>query len=451
MSRRVLVLAVLVLVVGGVLVFRELPILESERDRALAELLVFGEAPSVVDTVRIRQDQREILIVREPDSWYLRAPIDEAVPELPVLDLIERLKLTERWRGIATGLSEEEWEAYGLGADSPGRSRIELIGEDGRVAVDVGLLTPGSRLVWVRRVGSDDLETCFEDLHDVANMTHQGLRDPRLFKVNHKDLTRMTFDADDNRWSAVRGEDGLWFLSGEDGPRLKRWILEDVAFSVAGLRCDGYLRDFLGASDWAAYGLDQPWGTVEWEATEGRSGTLWLGNEVNGAVVFGRRDGLDSVFQIAPGLDRAFGADPGEWIDRNPIGGNFLQAAKIRVDVDGGGYLDVIRETPGARVETEDGPLEGGDYVQVTARNLQLGIEEFQPLAEMFVPSGQDPVALLDPVEATLQVHWPDRVVDLAIGEMAGGVWIAYDGMLYQTSTDMLLRVREVLKLRSAP
>ena len=143
MSRRVLVLAALVLVVGGILVFRELPILESERDRALADLLVFGEAPSVVDTVRIRQDDREILIVREPDSWYLRAPIEEAVPELQVLDLIERLKLTERWRGIATGLSEEEWETYGLGADSPGRSRIELIGEDGRVAVDVGLLTRG--------------------------------------------------------------------------------------------------------------------------------------------------------------------------------------------------------------------------------------------------------------------------------------------------------------------
>ena len=49
------------------------------------------------------------------------------------------------------------------------------------VAVDVGLLTTGSRTVWVRRVGSDDLEVCFEDLYDVANMTHQGLRNPRLF------------------------------------------------------------------------------------------------------------------------------------------------------------------------------------------------------------------------------------------------------------------------------
>jgi hypothetical protein len=66
----------------------------------------------------------------------------------------------------------------------------------------------------------------------------------------------------------------------------------------------------------------------------------------------------------------------------------------------------------------------------------------------MFVPAGRDPVALLDPVEATLHVHWPDRVADLAIGQMAGGVWIAYDGMLYQTTADMLLRVREVLKLR---
>ena len=31
---------------------------------------------------------------------------------------------------------------------------------------------------------------------------------------------------------------------------------------------------------------------------------------------------------------------------------------------------------------------------------------------------------------------------------MAGETWIAYDGALYQTTADMLLRVREVLKLR---
>ena len=84
----------------------------------------------------------------------------------------------------------------------------------------------------------------------------------------------------------------------------------------------------------------------------------------------------------------------------------------------------------------------------MTGRNLQLGLEEFQPLAEMYVPAGQDPVAQLEAVEATLSIHWPDRVVDLAIGRMAGGVWIAYDGALYEASTDMLLRVREVLKLR---
>ena len=110
MSRRVVVLALLVLIVGGVLLFRELPILETERERALADLLVFGDAPDVVDTVRIRQDDRDILVVREDEKWFLRSPIEEEVIDLQVLDLIERLKRTERWRRIGTGLTEDEWE-----------------------------------------------------------------------------------------------------------------------------------------------------------------------------------------------------------------------------------------------------------------------------------------------------------------------------------------------------
>jgi hypothetical protein len=447
MSRRVFVLAVLVLLVGGFLVFRELPVLETERERALADLLVFRGAPAVVDTLRIRQDDREIVVVREEERWFLRSPIEEEVPALPILDLIERLQLSERWRLVGRGLTGEDWETYGLGPDSPGRSRIELIGEGRSVGIDVGMLTGGSHAVWVRRVGSDDLELCFEEVFDIANMSHQGMRDPRLFEVEHGELTRMSFDADGNRWAAVRGEDGLWFLDRDDRPRLKRWVLQDIAFAVASQRVEGYLRDFLEESDWAAYGLDQPWGTVAWEATEGRSGTLWLGNELGGGVYFGRREGLDTVFQIAAGLDPAFEADPLEWIDHNPIGGNFLDSGKIRVHAEGG-FIDIIRETPGARVETEAGPVPHSDYVQVTARNLQLGLEEFQPEAEMIVAAGQDPVSLLDPVEATLTIHWPDRAADVAIGQMAGGVWIAYEDALYQTTTDMLLRTREVLKLR---
>ena len=53
MSRRVLILAVLVLVIGGWLVFRELPILESERERMARELRVFENVPAVVDSVKI--------------------------------------------------------------------------------------------------------------------------------------------------------------------------------------------------------------------------------------------------------------------------------------------------------------------------------------------------------------------------------------------------------------
>jgi hypothetical protein len=452
MSRRVLVLASLLLVVGGWLFFGELPILRSDADRAAEQLRLFRSVPAVVDTVRFRKPDREILLVRAVGAdagWWLRSPIIEKVPDVGVEELIIRLAGTERWRRVSPDVPDDDWSLYGLASDSPGRVRIEMIGSEGKSGLDVGLLTPGSRIVWVRRPGSPELDSCVEDLHTLANMTHHGLRDPRLFEINNSELRRIEVSGDNGDWDMARDEAGLWYLESLDGPRLKRWIIEDFAFAVAGQRVDGYLRDDLVEADWAAYGLDQPWATVEWEAADGRRGALRLGNELGGGLSFGRRARLETVFQIAHGLEPMIFADTATLVDLNPVGGNFLHALRIRVS-DGEGFIDIIRESPGVRIVTEQGDLEPGEYSQVAGRNLQLGLEEFQPEAEMIVPVGRPPTASLDSVEATMVIHWPQREVRLQIGQMAGQVWITQEGeaTLWQVKPDLLLRVREVLALR---
>ena len=452
MSRRVLVLASLVLVIGGWLFFGELPVLQSDVERAAEQLRVFRSVPAVVDTVRFRKPGREILLVRSDGKeagWWLRSPIVEKVPDINVEELIARLASTERWRRVAQAVPDSDWSLYGLADDSPGRVRIEMIGNGGRSGLDVGLLTQGSHVVWVRRLGSPELDTCLEDLHILANMTHQGLRNPRLFEVNNSELRRIEVSGGNGDWRMVRDEAGLWYLDSLEGSRLKRWIIEEFAFAVAGQRVDGYLRDDLTGKDWAAYGLDQPWATVEWEVADGRRGTLWLGNEVGGGLSFGRRAGLETVFQIKHGLEPMIFADTSTLIDRNPVGGNFLHALRIRVS-DGEGFIDLVRETPGVRIVTERGDLEPGEYSQVAGRNLQLGLEEFQPEAEMIVPAGRQPADLLDSIEATLSIYWPGREVRLQIGQMGGRVWIVEEGesTLWQVRPDLLLRVREVLGLR---
>jgi hypothetical protein len=448
MSRRVVVLGLLVLLVGGWVLLRELPGIRDDEERAAAELLVFERLPGVIDTLRIDQASREILVVRDGDRWWLRSPIVEEVPAINVENLIERLGETQRWRRVAREVPEEEWALYGLAEDSPGRVRIELVGPAGRSAIDVGELTAGSGTVWVRRVGSGELWLCLEDLYDIANMTHQGLRNPRLFDVTHDDLVRIRFSAGQNAWTAVRDDQGLWHLGSIDGPRLKRWVLEEFAFTVAGMRVDGYLRDGLQADDWSAYGLDRPWGQVDWEDDEGHTATVWFGNELGGGLVFGRRSGLDSVFRLAPEITRGLEVDPDSLVDRNPIGGNFLRSEKIRVHVDAG-FVDVVRQTPGVQLFTEAGALAPDEYAQVAGRNLQLGLEEMQPLAEMMVPSDQDPVALLDHVEGRLDVVWPDRRVEVIVGQRGAGAWIAIGGesSLWQVDRGMLLRLREVQAL----
>ena len=453
MSRRVLVLASLVLVIGGWLFFRELPVLQGDAERAAEQLRMFRSVPAVVDTVRFQKPDREILLVRgdgEKAGWWLRSPIIEKVPDIGVEELIRRLASTERWRRVMQEVPEDSWSLYGLAGDSPGRVRIEMIGSGGRSGLDVGLLTPGSRMVWVRRPGSQELATCLEDVHILANMTHQGLRDPRLFEIKSSALRRIDVSGSNGDWSMVRDEAGLWYFESLDGPRLKRWIIEEFAFAVAGQRVDGYLRDQLTEEDWAAYGLDDPWASVVWTAADGRSGTLWLGNELGGGLSFGRRAGLETVFQIAHGLGPMIFADTATLMDRNPVGGNFLHALKIRVS-DGEGFVEIVRKTPGVSIVTELGDFEPGEYSQVAGRNLQLGLEEFQPESEMIIPAGRHPAEILDSIEATLSIHWPEREVRLQIGQMAGRVWIAEEGKstLWQVRPDLLLRVREVLALRT--
>lgn len=449
MSRRVVVLGVLVLIVGGWVAFRELPRLRNEDEAAARARLVFGEVPDVVDTVRIRQTSSETLLVREGDSWWMRSPVQEEVPAAGVRDLIARLATTEIWRRLALSVPEDEWQLYGLADDSPGRVRIELSGPEGSAGVDVGELTEGSRTAWVRRVGSDELWLCLEDIYNLANMGHQGLRDPRLFDVDHSELVRMHFTLGSRDWTAVRDDRGLWHLGQAGGERLRRWVVAEYAFTVAGLRADGYMRDDLSAGDWSAYGLDRPWGSVEWAAADGQTGSVWFGNELGDGLVFGRRSGLETVFRIAPEITPALEIDPRTLVDRNPIDGNFLRSVKIRVHLEDG-YLDVVRQTPGVELVSDAGPLEPDEYSQVAGRNLQLGLEELQPMAEMIVPSGGDPTGMLDPVEGRLTVVWPDREVEIVIGRMLDGVWMAIAGedTLWQIDPGLLLRLREVQQLR---
>ena len=74
MSRRVVVLALLVLIVGGYLVFRELPILQTERERALADLLVVDGDPleDIGDALKI------VAVVRNGRFFSVSGLIDRA-------------------------------------------------------------------------------------------------------------------------------------------------------------------------------------------------------------------------------------------------------------------------------------------------------------------------------------------------------------------------------------
>jgi len=407
--------------------------------------------PAVVDTLRIERAGLRTTIVRGDGGWRITEPIDEPAERRTVESVIERLTSATSARTVSDAMGEDQWFAYGLERGQAGRVDVVLASDTGaRAVLSVGNLIPaGADYVYVRRGGSDALELAEQAVFDLANATHHGYRKVDLFAISDDDIVQLQFDGPGGRWIARRDTTtGLWYdLAADGATRLKRWEMDDIALAVGEQRVQAYLRDELRESDWAAYGLDAPWAEITVTTKDGRSQQLWLGNEDMQRQYYGRRDGLDTVFLLRPQFLAALDEGTEFLEDFNPLPRNLRRATAFRIEDAEGRWAELRPGTDDAwELWTEDGRVSSTSFRQTAADNVARGLEEMQPERSIYLPSGADPLTLLDERAGRAVIRFENGVLELDFGWRDGddGFWFSTQGdpALYELPRGMFLRLR---------
>ena len=449
-NRRLVLLAAAVAALAGWLFLVELP-----RERGAVEdyeqwrRLLPIEAASV-DTLRVERAEAPWTVVRRDDGWWLVEPIEEKAEDLTVASVLARLTEELSYREVATDVGTDEWDRYALSPGHPGRADLVLASRDGgsvRVAVGVELVT--GDYCYVRRGDGDALELALISLYELANASHHGFRRMSLFEIDVESIVQLDGVGPSGAWAAVLDTTtGLWW-SGPDRlpPRLRRWVLDDVALAVSTQTVGAYLRDGLTEVQWSGYGLRDPWTELHVHTVDGAVNTLWLGNEVEARTFFGRERGLDTVFTIRPGFLGLLEEGTEPLVDRNPVPWNLRRVTTIRVEDDSGRWASIHRGRYEWELTIGTGEVTTSTYRESAAVSVARGLEEVQPLRSIFVPAGQEALARYEEIvaRATLQ-HRDGRTLVVTIGFLPGEpeAWLHVEGdaTLYEVPRSYVLRFR---------
>ena len=461
MSRRVLLLVLVAAGLAAWLFLYDLPGEEAQQQRAVDETALIDFDPARVDTLRVVRDNAPWTLAKRVDGaaqrteWWLVAPIEERADLRTAENALALLLASRSQRRLADEVTEDVWGRYGLSEGHPSRIDLLVVLEGGeRVLLNVGSLDPTGEFVFVRPGGTDRLEVVYSELADFALSSHHGFRQRRIFEIDPTQIARLEIEGTRGSWAVQRDADtGLWFAEIEgERRRLQRWEIDDLTHFVAEATVLGYQRDGLSGAQWAGYGLDQPWASLVWTSFDGRQSQLELGNQTADRTYFGRRAGLDTVFEILPGFERYFEQDPRELIDDNPIPRNVRRATVIRIEDVDGTWVRQERSATNEKdwiVTTAAGEVKPTEYVFVSARNVALGLEQLTSDSTMMLAEGRlaSGVGRRGPAVRFSWPEGPDLELVLWWIEQQSAPWLQIDGepTLHRVQRGLFLRLRAML------
>lgn len=460
-SLRVVLLAVGVVGLAAWLFLYDLPLEQAQQQQAVDASVLVDFDPAHVDTLRVVRDNAPWTLARRlnadtgTDEWWLLTPIEERADQRTAANSLRLLLTYRSQRRLAEQLDGEAWGRYGLSDGHPARIDIVATLDSGQdVVLHVGNLDPTGDWVFVRAGGSDALHVAYSELADFALSSHHGFRERSIFVAEPEAIARLDLDGPSGSWTLERDADtGLWWteIAGER-LRLQRWEVDDLTHYLTDATVVGFQRDGLSGAQWSGYGLDAPWARIEWTLQDGTSAFLELGNETRERTYFGRRSGLDTVFEIQPGFEAVFERDLRAWVDANPIARNVRRARAIRVE-DADGTWVLLERAPANEkdwiVRTAQGVVEPTEYLFVSARNVALGLEQLESDATMMLAAGSasSEVGRRGPSARLSWSEGPDVELVLWWREGESAPWMQIDGepTLHRVERGLFLRLRAMI------
>jgi hypothetical protein len=269
--RRIVVLLVAVLALGGYLYFYEVP--QAKREAQKEKLLgVDKDAISGIDLVYA---DREIALAKGDKGWRLTKPVDAAADDAAVTSLLGSLAGAE----VQKTIDELPADLGPFGLDKP-TVTVRLALKSGEVPpIAVGKNTAIGGKTYVRKDDEKKLYLTTSSLGFALNKQAKDLRDKQLLAFQDDDVSRVTIAAADGKTTTLARKDkDSWTVDPGDYPA----DLTEVRSYLSSLRATRAV-DFPdeAPTDLAKYGLDKPTRTVTvYTGKEGKaSQALLLGKE----------------------------------------------------------------------------------------------------------------------------------------------------------------------------
>lgn len=459
MSRRILFLALPLLLLAAYVALVEWPQRQREQEEAEKAVVVVEFEIDDVRRVEALHGDARIVLERNPDRlWYIREPIQTAASGIAVEAWLDELLDAERYYTVEETLTSERESEFGLDAKSALLLQIERY-EKPTLTLRVGRLNPTGGAAYYQRLGDPALHLGSGSLRDLVPESYQHLRDRTLFDVEHVDIVQLEVEGPAGSWAVRRDAFNLWYLDDESQKKVKAWFVRPIVYELAATRVEEYLSDEIAPEEWPAYGLDPPTARLCWRTDDGRAGCLRIGNETEQAgFAYARRDSETTLLRLSATLLKHIQFDPAELPDASPIDEDFTQLRGMVVNWPDG--YQMVSAGQGFDQRTQPGPEIQVELHELNAitQNVFYGLARLQPTGRLEMGPDTKFETFLgeEPLAVRLQFEDHERLLRLGTRESDHSHWLQLDDgrALFRVERGFAIRVdawRQVATHRAEP
>ena len=251
-------------------------VLTQERGRVAEEGEAFGLNVEQSTKLEIkRKDEKDIVVEKRGDDWYLVAPIQG----LANTDEVERMVKAIAELKPSGSSDEVDPDAEDFGLKTPDLTAKLWYNGDQSVQVSLGGETPVGSERYARISGSDKLYFVSGTLRSTLSKDPDKLREKKLAKFEKDDVTRLALQHGQTRVVCVKrgGEaETYWQLTEPLKTNGDEWNIKRLIDKVVELTAEDFLKE---NKDDKALGLDRPQVRLTLNLKDGRKLSVSLGKQ----------------------------------------------------------------------------------------------------------------------------------------------------------------------------
>ncbi len=350
--RNTLLLAAIVLALGGYLYFVEGP--SHERSEAEKKLLTFK--PEDVTEVTLTYPDKQIVIAKVGDGWHLDKPISVRADQSAVDNLIRAAGDAEVKRTIE---KPQGLETYGL--DKPETLvAIKLLSGKSLPAIRLGKAAPVGFSAYAQLEGSPDVKLVPSIFQSGMKREVKDLRDKQVIDFKEDEVRSVEIAGGDATIELER--DGTnWKIAQPKQLAADPNEVRSLLSSIKGVRAEDFVDEPAALEE---YGLDKPRRKITVDLGKDTHRELWVGAEKakdSKNVLYVKKPDDKTVYAVGSWSWKGLDKDVGTLRDKTVIAFDPLNLGAIEITRREGDSYRLVKEAAPAASPT---PAAGGEAAE---------------------------------------------------------------------------------------